>query len=213
MYSPNSIQTHVKLADGSSAIINGFGYVILSLSIILQLMLNVPKLCFNLIFVQKLTHDLKCQAMFTYSKCLFQDLIMGTTIGSADCFEGLYYFREPSLRNKQVLQRQMVQRGVEPPQPQQQSHKSISSLGIKQFTLVPQDNINILDLPIALRKGVKSCTQHPIARCVGYSHLSLAVQTLAPSLEANEVPKSIQEAVSNPQWKNMVDDEMKGFEA
>lgn len=107
--------------------------------------------------------------------------------------------------------RQTVQRGVEPPQPQQQSHESISSLGTEQSTLVPQDNTNDLDLPIALRKGVRSCTQHPIARCIGYSHLSSAVQTLALNLEANEVPKSIQEAMSNPQWKNAVDDEMKAL--
>ena len=33
-------------------------------------------------------------------------------------------------------------------------------------------DINDLDIPIALRKGPRSCTQHPISKFLGYSHLS-----------------------------------------
>ena len=33
-------------------------------------------------------------------------------------------------------------------------------------------NIDDLDIPIALRKGPRSCTQHPISKFLAYSHLS-----------------------------------------
>ena len=33
-------------------------------------------------------------------------------------------------------------------------------------------NINDLDIPVALRKGPRSCTEHPISKFLAYSHLS-----------------------------------------
>ena len=54
--------------------------------------------------------------------------------------------------------------------------------------------IDDLDVPIALRKGIRSCTQHPISNYVSYDHLSPAVCTLVINLSGVEIPKNIDEA-------------------
>lgn len=68
------------------------------------------------------------------------------------------------------------------------------------------------DLPIALRKGVRSCTQHPIAHVAKYDHLTPSVIALVSNLENEEIPKNIQEALKRPEWKKAVEEEMKALE-
>ena len=36
-------------------------------------------------------------------------------------------------------------------------------------------DLNEVDIPTAIRKGIRSCTQHPISKFLGYSHLSKPV--------------------------------------
>lgn len=74
-------------------------------------------------------------------------------------------------------------------------HSHESELNSGKNCTPHSDATNDLDVPIALRKGVKSCTQHPISNFFGYSHLSESVQALATKLSSIEIPKFILEAV------------------
>ena len=46
-----------------------------------------------------------------------------------------------------------------------------------------------LDLPIALRKGVRSCTQHPISHYVSYDCLSLVARAFVTNGFHRELKK------------------------
>ena len=63
------------------------------------------------------------------------------------------------------------------------------------INITPSDSLSEvrdLDLPIALRKGVQSCTQHPIS--------------------VVEIPHGIEEALKSPKWKQAVLEEMLALE-
>ena len=68
--------------------------------------------------------------------------------------------------------------------------------------------LNELDIPIALKKGQRSCTQHPISKFLGYSHLSTPMQALVTHLSKAEILKSVDEALQNPEWKVPIIEEM-----
>lgn len=85
---------------------------------------------------------------------------------------------------------------------QLQNHESDPNLG--NFSTHQNNSTNDLDVPIALRKKVKSCTQHPISNFIGYSHLSNSVQALIANLPLIEIPKSIYEALSIPEWRKQL---------
>ena len=58
-----------------------------------------------------------------------------------------------------------------------------------------------LDLPIVKRKGVRSCTNHPIYNYISYKNLSPGYQTFISSLSDIKVPNTIQEALKITKWK------------
>ena len=93
-YSPNAVNSKIRIADDSLLPVAGKGSICLSNSIILESVLHVPKLSCNLLFVSKLTKASNCCAKFLPSYCVFQELSSGKTIGSAKECEGLYYFAE-----------------------------------------------------------------------------------------------------------------------
>ena len=64
--------------------------------------------------------------------------------------------------------------------------------------------IEDLDVPIALWKGVRSCTAHPVSNFVKYNHLSNSIQSLVKNLAMVEIPRTIQEALDSPQWKQAI---------
>lgn len=72
---------------------------------------------------------------------------------------------------------------------------------------VPSD----LDLPIALKKSVWSCTIHPISSFVSYHRLSSSFSTSAPHLSSIEIPKNVQKAFGDPRWKVAVVEEVKAL--
>jgi len=90
-YSPCASNHKIKIADGSLLSIAGKGSVILSHLLTLKNVLHVPKLSCNLISITKLTNDIKCQANFFHSHCIFKDLNSGKMIGNAKESGGLYY--------------------------------------------------------------------------------------------------------------------------
>ncbi|RVW97657.1 hypothetical protein CK203_028060 [Vitis vinifera] len=72
---------------------------------------------------------------------------------------------------------------------------------------VPSD----LDLPIALRKGVRSCTIHPISNFVSYHRLSSSFSAFTSHLSSIEIPKNVQETFGDPRWKAAVVEEVKAL--
>ncbi|KAL0534391.1 hypothetical protein IC582_028682 [Cucumis melo] len=69
-----------------------------------------------------------------------------------------------------------------------------------------------LDLPIALRKGTRSCTKHSISNYVSYENLSPQFRAFTASLDSTTIPKNIHIALEGPEWKNAVMEEMKTLE-
>ena len=71
-----------------------------------------------------------------------------------------------------------------------------------------QFSIDDSTLPIALRKGVRRCTDHPIGNYVTYEELSPSYKAFATSLDDTQVPNTIQEAFKISEWKKVVQDEI-----
>ena len=95
LYGPCARKQKIKIANGSFSAIVGKGSIVISPSITLHNVLHVPNLSCNLLSVSKITHDLKCQALF-HSSCAFQDLDSGKTISSAKQSGGLHFFEDGS---------------------------------------------------------------------------------------------------------------------
>ena len=68
------------------------------------------------------------------------------------------------------------------------------------------------NIPIALRKGVRTCTNHPICRFVSYEGLSPSYQTFVSALDNVQVPNSIQEALKSLEWRKTFSEEIKALE-
>ena len=65
-----------------------------------------------------------------------------------------------------------------------------------------------LDVPIAIRKGIRSCTQHPISKFISYSNLSSSFRAFTSSVSSIVIPRSIEEALNVSEWKTAVLEEM-----
>ena len=63
------------------------------------------------------------------------------------------------------------------------------------------------DLPIALRKGKRTCT-YPISSFVSYNHLSPPSCSFITSLDSLTVPTTLQHALTHPGWRATMEDEM-----
>lgn len=68
-----------------------------------------------------------------------------------------------------------------------------------------------LDVPIALRKGKRSCT-YPIASFVSYGKLSLASRSMISTLDTINVPKTIGEALNHSGWRDAMIDEINALD-
>ena len=63
-YTPTPGNKKIAVANGSLATVPGFGDIYITPTLILKNFLHVPKLSASLVSIQKLTHDLKCHAIF-----------------------------------------------------------------------------------------------------------------------------------------------------
>ncbi|RVW16062.1 Retrovirus-related Pol polyprotein from transposon RE1 [Vitis vinifera] len=79
--------------------------------------------------------------------------------------------------------------------------------GLGLAPIVPAQDLD-LDLPIALRKGTRACTKHPIAKYISYSNLSDNYKSFTTNISKLVVPRNIQEALDEPSWKLAVFEEM-----
>ncbi|KAI3465996.1 hypothetical protein Pfo_022659, partial [Paulownia fortunei] len=59
-----------------------------------------------------------------------------------------------------------------------------------------------LDMPIAIRKSIRTCTQYPIARFVSSGKLNNSFRAFTANLSRSSVPNDIQEALGVPEWKD-----------
>ena len=75
-----------------------------------------------------------------------------------------------------------------------------------------QDNPSKMNIAMVLRKGVRSCTKHPLSKFMSYSNLSSSFAAFTSRLSCVEVPKNIQEALKVPKWKEAFLEEMRALE-
>ncbi|KAK5785187.1 hypothetical protein PVK06_039741 [Gossypium arboreum] len=68
------------------------------------------------------------------------------------------------------------------------------------------------DFPIAIRKGVRQCTKHPIEKFTSYNSLMLSFQAFTATLDKEQVPTSIAEALKDPKWRRAVEEEICALE-
>ncbi|XP_020266951.1 uncharacterized protein LOC109842493 [Asparagus officinalis] len=71
-------------------------------------------------------------------------------------------------------------------------------------TSIPSD----LDIPIALRKGKRSCLKYLISLFVSYDHLNSSFRQFALSLSTISIPRSHEEAMLVSAWKQAMNEEM-----
>ena len=92
------------------------------------------------------------------------------------------------------------------PEQIQKSNSSPRSLGISQGNTQFDSKLsnNDLDCPIALRKGVRSCTNHPIYNFVSYEGLSPSFRVFVTSLNKIQIPNTIHEAIKVLSWKKLM---------
>ena len=77
---------------------------------------------------------------------------------------------------------------------------------------IPSQEFVDLNLPIAVRKGVRSCTQHPIGNFVSYNSLSPNYRAFVTALDSIQIPRDIQEALQQPEWTAAVNEEVQALE-
>lgn len=85
-------------------------------------------------------------------------------------------------------------------------------VGMENAVTAPNsDNVPILfkdlDIPIALRKATRKCTQHPSSNFVSFHSLS-PTQLFLSNLTTIESPKNVQEPLGNKNWRDVMNEEM-----
>ena len=90
-YTSSPSNKKIAWANGSLATVASFGDIYITPTLILKNVLHVPKLSAKLVSIQKLTHYLKCYAIFFPSYCVFQEQDSGRRIGHAKERNGLYH--------------------------------------------------------------------------------------------------------------------------
>ena len=108
--------------------------------------------------------------------------------------------------------RNKPQEMVEIPIIPEQSHESEPISGNSGNHVVNDHNDNDLDVPIAIRKGVRECTKHSIYNFISYAGLSPKFRAFTTSLVDIEIPQNIYTALSKPEWKKAVEAEMEALE-
>jgi hypothetical protein len=64
------------------------------------------------------------------------------------------------------------------------------------------------DLPIALRRGKRTCTQHPVVHFLSYNRVSSYLHSFACILSSISIPSSYKQALSSFGWKHAMEEEM-----
>lgn len=91
-----------------------------------------------------------------------------------------------------------------PPIHQVYSRRNSNTEGLK-FLSTDKETGNIPsnlsdNLPIALRKGTRECTKHPLYTFLAYDRLGSTFNTFTCNLEREYIPSCVDEALKNPHW-------------
>lgn len=81
-------------------------------------------------------------------------------------------------------------------------------LSIPASGVLTSENSSDLDVSIALRKGIRNCTKHPIAKYLSYQKLSNNHTAFTSKISQRFVPRKIQEALDDSNWRIAVVEEM-----
>jgi hypothetical protein len=65
-----------------------------------------------------------------------------------------------------------------------------------------------MNLPIPQCKGVRSYSHHPISNFVSYQNLSPSYRSFMSKLSSICIPKNLQEALGDPKWRDVMQEEM-----
>ncbi|KAG8487880.1 hypothetical protein CXB51_018329 [Gossypium anomalum] len=71
---------------------------------------------------------------------------------------------------------------------------------------------NLDDFPVAIRKGTRTCTKHPLYLFMSYKNLTHNHKTFLTSLNSISIPKTISEALEDENLKNAMKVEMEALE-
>lgn len=91
-YYPCSGSKKIRIANSSFSPIASKGNIKISENISLKLVLHVPKLACNLLFVSKLSKDFDYSILFSPFNCVFHDWNSGKMIGTAREINRLSYY-------------------------------------------------------------------------------------------------------------------------
>ena len=69
-----------------------------------------------------------------------------------------------------------------------------------------------LNIPIANRKGIRACIKYPMSNFVSYKKLSPTFFAFTSHLSCVEFPKTVQDALQVPEWKEAILEEMQALE-
>ena len=69
----------------------------------------------------------------------------------------------------------------------------------------------VSELPIALWKYTRSCTQHPIAKVLSFFHLYPTYFSIVITLSSLSLSKSYCDIMLDPKWKSAMDKKMTAF--
>ena len=178
----------VTIADGHSCSITGKEISQPTSSIPLSNVLYFPNLDVNLVSISALTKALYCSVKFFHYHCEFQDLQTRAQIGlGRETCRGLYELvpDSPSVGLSCLLSVKtssiLWHRPLGHPNLSKLKEASPAPIHSSPLSadLVPLDDLH---LPIALRKGTRSCTIHPISKFVSYDRLSPPYHAFALSL-------------------------------
>ena len=134
-------------------------------------------------------------AFSTYPSQGNDDDLLVYTITSATCSPEVFPLIKPSIL--QVYSRQQ-----DPP----------ATCSAPVSSSLSDPNSRDHDLPIAFRKGKRQCT-YPISSFVSYDHLSPSSFSFVASLDRVSIPKTVQEALSHPGWRNAMIEYMNVLDA
>ena len=133
---------------------------------------------------------------------------------------------QPQLVEQQVEQPQLVEQYVEHSQLLEQQQSSTSGIdigdsGVEQSIETGGEVDSSIDLPIALRKEVRSTArkppvkygfEHDISNYVSYESLSPAYRAFIASLQSAHIPKDWKEAKHDPKWREAMLEELRALE-
>ena len=84
------------------------------------------------------------------------------------------------------------------PHVQQPTSSSSSKSTSLEHESCSNSKVDDSNLPIAIRKGVRYCTQHPLSKYVSYKNLSPVFHAFTSQMSCMEIPNTVQDALKVP---------------